>query len=98
MRRSVAAPETGVGARVAALAVAPAVLDAPGDTAVLVARAGVSGGYRRRRRGPAVGGHGDGGDRGGAGAAMTGVPSVTGTAAGTTGRARTVTGDPAATA
>src|SRR6185437_11911834 len=39
MRRSVAAPETGAGARVAARAVAPAVPDAPEDTAVLVGRA-----------------------------------------------------------
>ena len=41
MRRSVAAPETGVGARVAALAVAPAALGAQVDMAVLEARAAV---------------------------------------------------------
>ena len=37
-RRSVTVPETGVGARVAALAVAPAVLGVQEGTAVLVAR------------------------------------------------------------
>src|SRR5580700_1205937 len=42
MRRSVAAPETGAGARVAAPAVAPAGLGAQGDTAGLVARAAVA--------------------------------------------------------